>query len=226
MVKFILKITPVWLKKAFIDFIQILIGLMNKTQLKDTPRANPSPESIRNTKVLLNRKELIKKMPRQGVVAELGVNEGIFSQQILQLNDPERLFLIDIWDSKRFNQEKRRKVEEMFRTEILSDKVQIQIGFSTEIAQKFADHSFDWIYIDTDHSYQTTKNELEAWRLKMKDTGVIAGHDYKVGNWSKMIRYGVIEAVNEFCSKYKWELIYITLEHNKSPSFAISKIRD
>lgn len=39
-----------------------------------------------------------------------------------------------------------------------------------------------------------------------------------------MVRYGVIEAVYEFCAKYDWELLYITAENEGNPSFAIRRI--
>lgn len=95
---------------------------------------------------------------------------------------------------------------------------------STEAAQDFEDGYFDWIYIDTDHSYETTRDELELYAPKMKPGGIIAGHDYKIGNWISMYRYGVIEAVHEFCVKHNWELIYLTVEPSESQSFANRKI--
>ena len=42
----------------------------------------------------------------------------------------------------------------------------------------FDNEFFDWIYIDTDHSYETTYKELNSWSSKIKQDGVIAGHDY------------------------------------------------
>ena len=37
----------------------------------------------------------------------------------------------------------------------------------------FKDDYFDWIYIDTDHSYPTTIGELEAYAPKIKENGII-----------------------------------------------------
>ena len=102
--------------------------------------------------------------------------------------------------------------------------VEINLGLSTAVVTDFPNGYFDWIYIDTDHGYTVTHEELEAYREKIKPGGIIAGHDYIIGNWDGVVRYGVIEAVHEFCVKYDWEIIYLTAELNNNPSFAIRKI--
>ena len=86
------------------------------------------------------------------------------------------------------------------------------------------DSYFDWVYLDTDHTYDTTRRELELLRPKMKKGGIIAGHDYIFGNWDDGHRYGVIEAVREFCLTYQWEMIFLTHELDDHPSFAIREI--
>ena len=95
---------------------------------------------------------------------------------------------------------------------------------STDTALEFEDGYFDMIYIDTDHSYATTRDELAAYLPKMKPDGIIAGHDYSLGNWVTGYRYGVIEAVHEFCVAHDWELLYLTAEPLERQSFAIRKI--
>jgi len=60
--------------------------------------------------------------------------------------------------------------------------------------------------------------------LKVKDGGIIAGHDYCKGNVKIALEYGVVQAVNEFCLKFNWEFIYLTHETDRALSFAIQKI--
>lgn len=159
-------------------------------------------------------------------MAELGVNRGDFSKEIMCICTPEKFHLVDAWGSERYHLGLRKDIELMFKDQIALDKLIINQGLSTDMASKFPDKYFDWIYIDTDHSYEVTKAELQAYNNKIKPGGIIAGHDYSQGNWGKILRYGVMEAVHEFCVKENWEFVYLTIEMSNNPSFAIRKIED
>jgi len=65
---------------------------------------------------------------------------------------------------------------------------------------------------------------MEITRFKVKKGGIIAGHDYCNGDVKDAFHYGVVRAVNEFCEKYNWEFIYLTLEPHGSLSFALKEI--
>lgn len=173
---------------------------------------------------LKNREELLRHMPVNGVVAEIGVNEGDFSDKILTLCQPEKLILIDVWASKRYHGKLFDKVKQRFVKQIQEQQVEILRDLSFDGIAHCPDHYFDWVYLDTDHTYQTTRRELELLRSKMKPGGIIAGHDYIIGNWNAGYRYGVVEAVREFCLKYNWEMIFLTHELSDHPSFAIREI--
>jgi len=192
----------------------------------EIPKIEISKIHIINAKLLTTRQEMLELLPKGGIVAELGVDEGGFSESILTINKPQKLHLVDYWGSSRYNKEKQRKVETRFEKSIEEKHVEINLGLSTQVVKEFQDEYFDWIYIDTAHTYKTTIEELELYRTKIKPDGFITGHDYILGNWNGLVRYGVIEAVYEFCSKYSWEIVFITTEINNSPSFAIRKITD
>jgi hypothetical protein len=59
---------------------------------------------------------------------------------------------------------------------------------------------------------------------KVKPGGFIAGHDYVMGNWLKVLRYGVIEAVREFCVERDWDLVVLTSESIENQSFSLRRI--
>jgi len=202
---------------------KVLIKLTHKIS-ETVPRFNLEEKNIQNTKFLLNRTVLLQSLPKNAIVAELGVDQGDFSAEILKFCEPKKLHLIDFWGSKRYNQIKQKSVEKRFEDELKRGQLEINLGFSIEVVKQFPDNYFDWIYIDTDHSYKTTKAELDLYAPKMKSGGVIAGHDFIVANWYGLVKYGVIEAVYEFCLQNNWEIIYITAENKGFPSFAIRKI--
>jgi hypothetical protein len=104
---------------------------------------------------------------------------------------------------------------------IAEGQIQIHRGLSTEVLAEFDDHTLDWVYIDTNHSYATTAAELDLSAAKVRTGGIIAGHDFLHSNWSSGLKYGVVEAVHEFCVTRNWEFIGLTNELNQFRSFAI-----
>lgn len=193
-------------------------------RLESIPKVKLKPENMANCKLLLNRDSLLESFPSNACVAEIGVDSGEFSRNIINSCHPHKLHLIDAWHTERYNDELFSRVETAFSKEIQAGKVEINRGISVDVADYFQDEYFDWIYIDTSHDYITTKAELEKFSRKMKSNGIISGHDYSMGNWAKMFKYGVIEAVHEFCVNYGWELIFLTVDFTENQSFAIRKI--
>ena len=177
-----------------------------------------------NLKVVTNRNALLSNLPKDGIAAEIGVNRGDFSRRILTYAQPKELHLIDLWNSERYHAGLMSVVTNKFEDELSSGRILIRRGYSTDVLRQFEDGFFDWVYVDTDHSYETTAKELELCRDKVKKGGIIAGHDYITGDWKLRYRYGVVEAVNEFCHKYNWEMVYITHETHRHVSYAIREI--
>ncbi len=71
------------------------------------------------------------------------------------------------------------------------DYVNPIIGESAAMSKKYEDKSLDFAFIDADHAYECVKNDINAWLPKIKDDGIIAGHDYHRDF------PGVIKAVDE-----------------------------
>ncbi len=224
MVNFIEKLVPKVLKRKLYNYFLDKIRTNNRLIFKQIPRNNLNIDHLVNAKLLPDRDTLLTLLPKGGIVAELGVDEGNFSSKILKINQPEKLFLIDIWNTERFGENKKALVLEKFGQQIKKGQVEIELGLSTQAVTKFEDSFFDWIFIDTDHSFETTMEELNLWSKKVKHSGLIICHDFIVGNWNGMIRYGVREAVYEFCLKNNWEIIYVTMEIDFHPSVVISRL--
>jgi hypothetical protein len=61
---------------------------------------------------------------------------------------------------------------------------------SVDASKNYEDKSLDFIFIDADHSYRAVKRDIVAWYPKLKENGMIAGHDFP--------HRGVKKAVKEF----------------------------
>jgi len=57
------------------------------------------------------------------------------------------------------------------------------------------DKSVDCVFIDADHSYQGCKNDIQAWKPKLKEGGLLCGHDFG--------HKGVARAVKELVPDFK-----------------------
>lgn len=49
---------------------------------------------------------------------------------------------------------------------------------SIEASKMFENNSLDFVFIDASHEYQDVKNDIIAWLPKIKNGGIISGHDY------------------------------------------------
>jgi hypothetical protein len=149
-------------------------------------------------------------------MAEIGVLHGDFSQMILSEIDPETLVLIDPYSisESKYN-EALHNLATAYSTEkdyadlllrfedrIKEEQIIVKRDYSYNVSIDFPDKGFDCIYHDGSHVYFDLKRDLKDWLPKLKENGIMAGHDYLEHS-----SFGVIQAVNEFCEEYKFEMI-------------------
>ena len=219
------KLVPRPIKKIVYEKLRLLMRAYRFNVNKEIPLYSLNEKHIGNLKVLVNRTALLEVLPKGGDVAEIGVHKGEFAKVIWDISAPKKLHLIDSWgDPNRSHAGLKNLVEEKFKDQIAESRVDLNVGLSTAIIPTFPANYFDWVYADTDHSYSLTIRELNLLKDKIKPNGIIAGHDYTLGNWVDDVRYGVVEAVHEFCVKENWEIIYLTIETDHYKSFAIRKL--
>lgn len=200
--------------------------LQSEKERPPYPEIQMNDENIQNCKLIKDRVTMLSCLVNESAdwkMAEIGVAFGDFSEQILKICLPKKLYLIDCWDDKRFGAGAA-LVREKFQQEIAEGRVEIRQGYSTEKLAEFADGELDWVYIDTVHDYETTKKELELCAEKVKAGGYICGHDYMKFNVYLRYDYGVYDAVNEFAVNNGWEFIYLTMEKHGLQSFCLRKI--
>jgi hypothetical protein len=157
---------------------------------------------------------MLSLVPQGGVVGEIGVFEGAFSQQILDVCKPRELVLFDLWphcdvesgdvDGNNIRTVPGADLEKTVRARFADDRrVRIIKGYSSNI-RKFPADSFDAVYIDGDHGYHGVRNDLmDCWRV-VKDGGWLLGHDYEINpaKTASTYQFGVQAAVTDFCRDY------------------------
>ena len=84
-----------------------------------------------------------------------------------------------------------------FKNNMNSFDINLLIMDSKKACEKFEDESISFLFLDSDHSYEYTLIELKLWWPKIKQEGILCGHDYKKGY------KGVKLAVDNFFTKNK-----------------------
>ena len=178
---------------------------------------------LEQCRLLPDREELLRRLPQHAIAAEVGVAFGDFTALILREAAPAKLHLIDAWSTDRYRSGLDR-IREANASALKRQKIQIHQGLSTDRLAEFDDNYFDWIYIDTDHTYDTTLAELRLASRVVRPSGRIAGHDHCTGNVVKPFPYGVIQAVAQFCVEDGWGYEYLTSEPHGHASFCLLKL--
>lgn len=117
-------------------------------------------------------------------IAEVGTSGGTTSRYILSHCPSLRFYLLIDWDGRDFP-----FTELVTKYHPHANFVKL---FSHEAVRIVDDESMDLVFIDANHSYKSTKEDIEMWAPKVRKGGVICGHDYENPQWA-----GVKKAVDE-----------------------------
>lgn len=139
----------------------------------------------------LVRGRLLRSLPKNAIVAEVGVWEGGFSHRILEICEPKELHLIDPWlympqfSNTGFGKKKNEHLmEERYHKVVarFADDPRVKVHRATsEVAMtQFPDGYFDWVYLDGNHNEPFIGQDLALSLTKVKPNGIISGDDY---NW-------------------------------------------
>lgn len=146
-------------------------------------RAPPlPPDALTGCRVFANRHDMVQALVHGG---EVGVQHGNFSRFLLDQVKPETLHLFDMT----FHQ---------LRADVRSDpRATLHAGDSSAQLLDQPDQSFDWLYIDGDHSYKGVVRDADAALKKIRPGGVLIFNDYTPWSAVEAIPYGVMACVNE-----------------------------
>lgn len=176
-------------------------------------------------KTVATRTELLNLVPLKAKIAEIGVFRGEFAKQILQIAKPEELWLVDIWEGRWGSGDKdgnnHTEIDNMetiylnlYQQTKNKPNIHVIRAKSVLFLQSCEDNYFDAIYIDGDHTAQAVYNDLVNSFDKIKNNGLLMGHDYHYN-----IGGDVVNAVSNFCTNYKQTVSIIA--NDGCPSFLI-----
>ena len=176
--------------------------------IKDNWSYTPRP-AIKKMKEIFNQRFV------KGV--EVGVDRGLNALSILTELNIDKLYLVDAWINYKEIEVERPSIKnnyEFVLREFENDKrVEIIRAFSINAVKEIVDNSLDFVYIDANHLYEFVYQDINLWFKKVKEGGIIAGHDI-------FKHSGVLKAVKEFCNRKRLNFCvelpdWYFIKHNK-----------
>lgn len=166
---------------------------------------------IRDRMTERGRKQLLSRLPKASIGAEVGVWRGDFAEKILRVVDPLKIYLVDPWQffpelpDAWYGGAVAKSPEDM--EAIFHDvsqrfagdaRVEILRATSLKAAERLSNESLDWVYVDGNHLYDSVKSDLETYWCKLRHGGLLTGDDYGSVGWRQT---NVRNAVDEFAQR-------------------------
>lgn len=158
--------------------------------------------------------------------AEIGVHRGDNAYDLLCRWVGQKLLLVDPYTTgyspKDFASAANRDREADFayarkKLAPFAKRTEFMRMSSVDAAARVADESMDFVYIDGNHEYSAVVLDLTTWWPKLKDGGVLAGHDIVCpgepdGCWEETVQ----PAVLKFARKHD-RILYLVVEEKGWP---------
>lgn len=112
-------------------------------------------------------------------IAEVGVKFGRTTFFLLDSVHDLVIHAVDLDISRFYNKE----VKSKYKDRLIPIK-----GYSYDVADQLPNNSMDLIFIDADHSYESVKKDIVAYTPKLKDNGILSGHDIDYPGVNKAVR--------------------------------------
>ena len=143
--------------------------------------------------------------------AELGVQKGLFSKIILESwTSCTKYYLIDSWrhtdgysDTANVDDQSQLHLLDSAK-KLLSPWAQKTIflrNYTNDAASLIPDNSLDFVYVDARHDYCGVLEDVIRWWPKLKEKGIMAGHDYLTG-------YQQLKLRGSYSDKDDWTICY------------------
>lgn len=130
-------------------------------------------------------KELLETFKELGFTtgAEIGVEQGLYSEKICQMIPGIKLYCIDAWKNypgyfERFSQKQLSQFYLETKKRLKPYNCKIIRGFSENVYKRIPDESLDFLYIDGNHDFFYITQDLHCWTPKVRPGGIVSGHDF------------------------------------------------
>ncbi len=213
--------TTAWMAQQVGEFQDLVPGLLNDgciiTAHGDGLLQAAAAEMMYAPKVTAAEIRANEVMKRVGGPNPKGVEVGVFagdmSSALLSGHPTLCLDMVDSWegngaayegDSGDWHADLTQHAQDAFlarakaSTSFAEQRRRIIRARSTDAAAQAENATYDFVFLDADHSYQGCKADIEAWVSKVKPGGWLCGHDYENDGFP---RFGVTQAVNEFAAE-------------------------
>lgn len=154
-------------------------------------------------------KSMVEKFPSGSKFVEIGSWKGKSSAymavEIINSNKDIEFYCVDTWEGS-VKHEGMKELPKLYDIFLNNMKPVEEYYFPLKISsldacKKFKDNSLDFVFIDASHEYEDVKADIIAWLPKIKPGGILAGHDYYIGDFDYYP--GVKQAVNEEFSEFE-----------------------
>ncbi len=162
------------------------------------------------------------------VGAEIGVEQGRFSEEIFRDNPDVHLFCVDPWRAysrykDHVSQSKLDRFFEEAQERLKGKNATFVRKTSMEAVEDFADESLDFVFIDGNHHFDFVTPDIIYWSRKVRPGGIVSGHDYRhEGKEKPPLPFHVIQAIHAYTDAHQikpWFLV----KKDKCPSWMYVK---
>jgi hypothetical protein len=177
--------------------------------------------------------KVIKELPDTSNIVEVGAWKGcstaFLAVEIINSGKNIKLDVVDTWSggipdpSSHLYEEDLKKnndnIVEIFKKNIkpVEHIIKLIQMTSADASKLYDNKSLDFVFIDANHTYESVKEDILSWLPKIKNGGIIGGHDYDFHAIP-----GVTKAVKEIFNNNKIIVIKGSIDELRPNDFPVS----
>jgi hypothetical protein len=149
--------------------------------------------------------------------AEIGVDQGLYSEVLCKANPNLHLYGVDPWKVEAYEPGIAGITDDpiWFESDYQQAKTRLASypnctivrKTSAEALKDFKDNSLDFVYIDANHDFPNFIFDLHNWSKKVKVGGIVSGHDYAIYSYKK--HNHVKRALEAYARSYRMIPLFI-----------------